>query len=297
MIASRETEHTILGPWSLETSKMFWEGFTPGALIEQADAQEIRAVFLSDTDWTRVEMVVTQHGDTARITVAGLGDLEAATDQVRRFLSLDIDGTAWPEVGSRDPVIADAQAQLPGLRPCGFYSPYEAAAWAVLSQRIQMSQAARLKATIQDTYGDDGAFPAPAVLRNIQIDLPGRKLEYLHAVADAAIDGRLSGASLRSLSSDDALRQVQEITGLGPFAAELVVIRGANFADVLPRNEARLAAEIAERYDIPHAASGKSTADTVMAEIAENWSPFRSWASVHLRALRESRLTGHSLGG
>lgn len=31
-----------------------------------------------------------------------------------------------------DAVIAGAQA-LPGLRPCGFHSPYEAAAWSVLA--------------------------------------------------------------------------------------------------------------------------------------------------------------------
>ena len=45
----------------------------------------------------------------------------------------------------RDPVIAQRQERLPGLRPCGFHSPYEAAAWAVLSQRIQMRQAAALR--------------------------------------------------------------------------------------------------------------------------------------------------------
>ena len=35
--------------------------------------------------------------------------------------------------------------------------------------------------------------------------------------------------------------------GLGPFAAELVVVRGANAADALPRRERRLGAGIAGR--------------------------------------------------
>jgi DNA-3-methyladenine glycosylase II len=297
MISPMESVHLVRGPWSLATSKLFWEGFAPSALPKQAalpknaalpeqTAQpeqttdsEIRAVFLSDSDWTRVETVVTQDGNSARISVAGPGDLQAATDQVRRFLSLDIDGTTWPDVALRDPVIADAQAQLPGLRPCGFYSPYDAAVWAVLSTRIQMRQAARIKATIQNEFGDDGAFPNPEVLRTLAIDLPGRKLEYLHAVADAALEGRLGGAYLRTIPAEDALREVQKITGLGPFAAELVVIRGANFADVLPKNEARLEAEIVERYD-----SHQS-----FEAITDNWAPFRSWAGVHLRALREYR--------
>jgi DNA-3-methyladenine glycosylase II len=58
---------------------------------------------------------------------------------------LDVDRGSWPQVGRRDPVIADAQARLPGLRPCGFHSRYEAAAWSVPVQRLRIVQAARLR--------------------------------------------------------------------------------------------------------------------------------------------------------
>jgi DNA-3-methyladenine glycosylase II len=273
------TVHEVRGPWSLTTSKAFWEGFAPSALAAQHTTGEIRTVFLADDGWQRVEASVAQEGGSARIAVTGPGDLDTATAQVCRFLSLDIDAETWPEVGRRDPVIANAQKQLPGLRPCGFYSPYEAAAWSVLTQRISMRQAATMKAALVEHHGEDGAFPAPAVLRGLSLDLPGRKEEYLHAVAEAALAGQLNGAYLRSMSADDALRRVQEIKGLGPFAAELVVIRGANFPDVLPQNEKRLSAEITEQYG-----SARST-----AEITGAWAPFRSWAGVHLRALREYR--------
>jgi DNA-3-methyladenine glycosylase II len=69
---------------------------------------------------------------------------------------------------------------------------------------------------------------------------------------------------------------VQSILGMGPFSAELVVIRGANFPDVLPRNESRLGDIITKRYG----------ADRSIDEITEAWMPFRSWAAVHLRALQ-----------
>ncbi|MGJ8720619.1 MAG: DNA-3-methyladenine glycosylase family protein [Salinibacterium amurskyense] len=234
---------------------------------------------MCDSDWQRAEFVVTQEGNTAHITVTGSGDREAATAQVLRFLSLDIDGSEWPHVGDHDPVIAAAQQHLPGFRPCGFFSPYEAAAWAVLSQRVQMRQAAALATRIIETHGDRGAFPAPSVLLGLDLDLPGRKNEYLNAVAEAALEGDLNGERLRALDSDEALRQVQKIHGLGPFAAELVVIRGANFPDVLPLSEKRLNSEIALRYGT----------DRSVAAITEQWRPFRSWASVHLRALRAER--------
>lgn len=269
----------VLGPWSLTTSRTFWEGFSPSALAEQRAADEIRTVFLADADWSRVQLQVTQHGDVATISLTGSGDLEAAAAQVGRFLSLDVDARGWPDVGRRDPVIADAQHRLPGLRPCGFYSPYEAAAWSVLSQRVRIVQATRIRADLVERHGDGGAFPTPTALRALDLDLPGRKTAYLHAVADAALQGRLDSAALRAVDPDDALRSVQEIKGLGPFAAELVVLRGANAHDVLPSNEKRLAAEITERYG----------PDRTLAEMSSAWRPYRTWAAVHLRVLREQR--------
>jgi DNA-3-methyladenine glycosylase II len=145
-------------------------------------------------------------------------------------------------------VLADARARLPGLRPCGFHSPYETAAWAVLAQRLRIVQAARLHDELVRRHGDDGAFPAPARLHAVDLDLPGRKAEYLRSVAEAALAGRLDGATFRALEPEAAVAGLQQITGLGPFGAELVVVRGANFPDALPRHERRLADEVAQRY-------------------------------------------------
>jgi len=274
-----ELEVDVLGPWSLATSRAFWEGFGPAALSGQNEDEALGTVFRAEADWSRAEARVTQHGSTAQIQVTGPGDLGAAAQQVARFLSLDVDARAWPNVGERDPIIAAAQTQLPGLRPCGFHCPYEAAAWAVLSQRVRIIQAARMRDDLIARHGEGGTFPAPKSLRTLDLDLPGRKTEYLHAVADAALDGRLDGTALRARDPDDAVRSVQQIKGLGPFAAELVVLRGANAPDVLPRHERRLDAEIVERYG----------PDRTLTEVAEAWRPYRTWAAVHLRALREQR--------
>ena len=269
----------VRGPWSLATSRAFWEGFGPAALGGQESDGALRATYRVEADWSRAEVVVEQDGATAHLAVRGDGDLDAAAAQAARFLSLDVDARAWPEVARRDPVLADAQVALPGLRPCGFHSPYEAAAWAVLSQRVRVPQAAALRAGLVERLGDAGAFPSPARLRSLDLDLPGRKTEYLHAVAEAALEGRLDTAVLRSVDPEQAARSVQEVQGLGPFAAELVVLRGANAPDALPTHERRLVEEVRERYG----------AQRDLAEVAEAWRPLRTWAAVHLRVLRERR--------
>ena len=278
------TQHEVRGPWSLATSRDFWEGFAPAALPGAID-HGLHTVFRVDADWSRAAASVRQDGAQATVEVEGDGDLEAATAQVLRFLALDVDATGWPAVGERDPVVGAAQAALPGLRPCGFHSPYEAAVWAVLSQRVRVVQAAALRARITLALGDGGALPAPAVLAGADLDLPGRKPEYLRAVARAALDGVLDGESLRLLDPHQAIERVQQVKGIGPFAAELIVVRGANAPDALPTHEPRLAAEVEHRYE----------AGSDLVVVAEGWRPFRTWAAVHLRALREERT--HEIGG
>ena len=273
----------VLGPWSLRTSKRFWEEFTPTAIAAGGDPDVLSARFMSEHDWTPVSARVTQRGESAQISLSGTGDLAAAAEQVCRFLSLDVDARAWAAVGDRDPIIATAQRALPGYRPCGFHSPYEAAAWCVLSQRTRVPVAARVRRDLIVAHGDDGAFPAPdALIRAIdagELDLPGRKPDYLRAVAEAALTGLLNGPRLRTTPEESARRDLLTVTGIGPFATDLILIRGANAQDILPRAERRLYAEISYQYG----------PDSVLEEVAERWRPFRSWAAVHLRALREQR--------
>lgn len=149
----------------------------------------------------------------------------------------------------------------------------------MLSGRIRIVQAARLRANLITRHGDNRAFPTPQVLLDLDLDLPGRKPEYLRAVAEAALDGHLDAGLLRTMEPDQAISAIQQIKGLGPFGAELVLIRGANAPDVLPHHERRLDAEVAERYG----------PNRDLTEVSQAWRPFRSWAAVHLRTLREER--------
>lgn len=303
----------VVGPWSLATSRRFWEGFAPqrlraarsdstpevparrdpapDGLDSPATEDSLTTTFLAERTWQSLQAEVTQEGRLARIALhsgdgSPVADPHGAARQVARFLSLDVDAAAWPEIGERDPVIGDLQRRMPGLRPCGFHSPYEAAAWAVLSQRIRITQAAALRDRLIRELGSDRAFPSPQALLEAELDLPGRKAEYLRAVARAALDGVLDGEALRAMAPAAAIDAVGQILGIGPFSAELVVLRGANAPDALPTHEARLAREIAERYG-PEAS---------LAEISEAWRPLRTWAAVHLRAGREER-TGEISGG
>jgi 3-methyladenine DNA glycosylase/8-oxoguanine DNA glycosylase len=152
-------------------------------------------------------------------------------------------------------------------------------------------QAAAVKDRIAREHGelccvagvDVPAFPAPARLRAIAGDLPvpEPKRSRLRAVAEAALDGILDGDRLRAVPVDGALAAVRAVPGIGPFSAELVVVRGAGAPDVFPAHEGRLLAAVRDLYGVPQAS------DEQLGEIAAGWAPFRSWVAVLIRSDRE----------
>ncbi len=212
--------------------------------------------------------------------------------EAQRILSLDHDAAGFAAVGERDPVVGHLQERFAGLRPVLFYSPYEAAAWALIGHRIRIVQAAGVKARMAAELGDPvdihgdvrHAFPPPRRLAGLEAfpGLFGRKAEWLSALGEAADAGALDAAHLRSLPTDRALGELQGLPGIGPFSAELILLRGAGEADHLPAAEPRLRRAVALAYgheDEPTQAA--------VAQRAERWRPYRTWVAVLLRAALE----------
>jgi 3-methyladenine DNA glycosylase/8-oxoguanine DNA glycosylase len=294
-ISRPRTDIEVRGEFDLAAAARFLTGFAPAG---QPDSEPgaLRVAFALDGEWTPVGAVLRQRSP-GEVTVEVHGPPEhtdAVVAQVRRMCSLDVDGTAFPEAGARDPVVSLLQGLHPGLRPVLFASPYEAACWAVLSHRIWMTQAVRLRRRLTERYGTEvdvggsmlRAFPAPAALAKMEYQpgLPGPKIPRLRAIAEAAAGGMLDAAALRAMPAEEALKQLQLLPGIGRFSAELILIRGAGHPDVFPRSETRLHEIMRDAYHLP----GAGVAE--LAEIAESWAPFRSWVSFLFRVEGEARM-------
>lgn len=274
---------TISAPadFSLGASAGFAEGF-PGTSTTDAAPEALSFAWALDGDWRTVSVVLRQHGDQVRGEIEGSPPREL-TDMVRRdvtrILCLDVDSTRFSQLGQHDRVVGDLQKRFPGLRPVLFYTPYEAAAWCIIGQRIQMRQSAIVKQRLAEEHGEHGAFPAPARLAELpapQRGLTERKIDQLHALAAAAADGRLDRDRLRAKSYDDAAADLQRLPGIGPFSADLMLIRGMGTPDALPHSEKRFQAATRDAYGL--------AADADIDEVAEGWRPYRSWVALLLRA-------------
>lgn len=276
------------GPFSLAAAAGF--GFGPNTGRPVIADGRMTLAFVTD-DFEHHAFVSLRQlpcGDiTARV------DSDAATDaverQVRRILSLDASGTEWGAVGAADPVIGALQKTHEGLRPVLFHSPYEAAAWSVISARKQRAQGAVIRNRIAEQYGAietiDGetmrAFPSPRQLLEVTEvrSLDAVRIERLHAVARAALDGRLDSGFLLSLDSPEALAHLQKLPGIGPTYSTLILLRSTGATDIMTGLEPRIASYVARFYGL----AGEAATDAELASISDGWRPFRTWTSVLCR--------------
>jgi DNA-3-methyladenine glycosylase II len=187
-------------------------------------------------------------------------------------------------------VIGRLQRAHPGQRPVLFHSPYEGAAWSIISARRPAAQAARVRAELSERLGASFelagqhlySFPQPDRLVELGDEAPGLtadKVDRLRGLAEVALAGELDVNHLHAIGPDQAYEDLQRIKGIGPFYAGLIVLRASGFADAM--------LAVPEQRGLRHTARfyGLEAPPTLdqLAALAEPWRPLRTWAIVLIR--------------
>jgi DNA-3-methyladenine glycosylase II len=292
------------GPFTLAAAAWFIAGWPSASTGEgRLDQTVVRLGFLVD-DWSgHAGVVLRQDADG---TVRGVVVESTAADQDRvraqaaRIVSLDHDAIGYAAVGDRDPVIGELQRASGWLRPVLFHSPYEAACWAVISARLRQPVATKIRDRLAAAHGGSVSvegrpfltFPAPEHLLAVESveGLPEQKLRRLHAIADAALEGHLDRDRLLALDPEQAIEELLELPGIGPFYSHLILLRAVGPTDVITLGEPRLRAAAAARYHAPEVSSD----DDAFLALAEGWRPFRTWVGVLLRTFSEVAPSGRA---
>ena len=278
-----------LGPFALEESANFIGAWHQAPGEGGVTRGHLHLAFLTDEGWRPIGVCFTQSESGAvRGEIYGDADTDPVKRQVARILSLDVDGRGWPEVGKRDPVVGIMQRRFAGFRPVNWSDAYEAAAWCVMSTRINMRQAQAIKDRMCRELGHEvdihghrlWAFPEPSRLVALESyqGLFGRKVEYLNRLGSAALAGDLDTETLRTLSSEEALERLQRLPGIGEFGSQLVRLRALSAVDELPTRERRLMGAIRTEYGLDAEPSLSE-----LEALAERWRPYRMWVAVCLR--------------
>lgn len=279
------------GDYSLEASVTLAASATFVADLRPADSGPVLDLaFPLEGSWRTVGVRIEQYHGEVRAHVLANPD-QATPDDIRtrleHMLSLDMEGVGVAEVAARDAVFADLRQRQPGVRPVLYPSPYEAAARTIVGHQLPVRQAAAINARIADEHGVRvevrdhvmHAFPAPDRLAQLPLirGLAARKVEQLRALGQTTTDW-FSTASLRAMDREEALVQLQQLAGIGPFSAELILMRGVGDADAFPKSEKRLHRAMAAAYGL-----GDDPDLVTLERIADGWRPYRSWVGLLLR--------------
>jgi DNA-3-methyladenine glycosylase II len=281
--------------FALSAASEFYAGFTPGSGMAVADPRQLTLAFRLDRSFAAVAVALAHEGDRIRAHYTGTDDEATLQKQVARMLGLDVDVDAgagaeaddWWALGQREPAVGALQAEFPGFFTAAKASPYDAAAWGIISPRMQMAQAARIKMRLGEQYGDvvilddrkHSVFPSPQQLQRID-EVPGlskEKLARLQGIGLAAMQGKLDADVLRAMDERDALAALQELPGVGPWTASHILYRGCAVRDALPTAEPRVLHGLAAAYGL----KDTPTVDEYLA-IGARWKPFRMWVCVLL---------------
>ncbi|HEY8090239.1 MAG TPA: hypothetical protein VIF09_20400 [Polyangiaceae bacterium] len=169
-----------------------------------------------------------------------LGDAaqQAVTERIAFFLGAEEDLAPFHALAEADPAFAPLARRLRGLHHVKFPTPFEAACWGAINQRIPRALALRMKCALTHHFGKrlvvEGhahwAFPGPQALARVGekelARLMGneRRARSVDAIARAfvAVDDEF----LRRGPLDEVARWLRSIHGVGPFTTAFVLYRG-----------------------------------------------------------------------
>jgi DNA-3-methyladenine glycosylase II len=186
--------------------------------------------------------------------------------------------------------------KLRGLRSPSTASFFEALVDSIIEQQISLDVAHGLERRIVKTFGDilkaDGrvyyAFPRPESLATASVErlrecgLSLRKAEYIQNASVLVEKGDLDLEALKDRpDTEGIIAELDKVRGIGPWTAELTMIRGMRKYDVIPADDLGVRRCVSHYY----CRDGKISAKEVR-RIAERWGRWKGLASFYLIAAR-----------
>jgi DNA-3-methyladenine glycosylase II len=110
-----------------------------------------------------------------------------------------------------------------------------------------------------------------------------QKLSYLKDLSARIVEGRLDLGHLSEKSDEAIVSKLDEVKGIGPWTAHMVLMFSLGRPDVLPVDDYGIKKAIADVYRLPELPKRQ-----VIQNIAKPWHPFRSVACLYLWKHREA---------
>ncbi len=232
-------------------------------------------------------------------TIPCIKDLSNIIARTRRMFDLAADPAAISRVLAQDPLLKKLVKDRPGLRVPGAWDGFEIAVRAILGQQISVGAATQLADKLVASLGSvipdtlirpelTHTFPSPEqfdVESIFALGMPRKRAEAIAALAIHAIQNPKLFDPKPSL--EDAIDQLRNLDGIGPWTAQYIAMRVLRETDAFPAGDVALQRIVAT--------DGIRPSERELLLRSEPWRPWRSYATLYIwmsESLAENSKTG-----
>jgi len=291
-----ELEFGIKAPYNFTRSLKFCQR-SRFEIVDQAGPNILRRVLVIDTVPLLVEITApgSTHRPRGHARWRSLDGRRVKCERllpvVKHILAADLDLKPFYRLVKQTGRLRPLVEKLDGLKPILTPTPFEAAAWAIMGQQVNLNFAYTLKKRLVEKYGQrfpvDGtayfAFPLPESLFRVRLaslrkmQFSERKAEYMINLirlvkGDPDFLGRLN-----VLSYKNAIEQLLSVRGFGIWSANYILMRGVGHTDCLPLGDSGLTRAVEKMYEL----DDRPDNDTI-ERLAAPLEPYRSLYTLYL---------------
>jgi DNA-3-methyladenine glycosylase II len=154
----------------------------------------------------------------------------------------------------------------------------------IMSQQLSTKVADVIYKRFLVLYGDREPTPEQIaatpfeVLRGI--GLSGSKTQYVLNVAQFAMEHQLNDDTLKKMSNEEIAALLTQIKGVGKWTVEMLLMFTLAREDVFALDDYGIQSTMKKIYELDD--SNKKTFRQTLLNISEKWSPYRTYACMHL---------------
>lgn len=265
-------------------------------LIDRFDGKTYRRVLLVDE-----KPYLTKTVSTGSIESPDLGvEVEPAPStkvqnkikkKLKFMLGVDDDVTAFYKLAESDPVMSKLVKIFYGMRTPTTETVFESLIIAITEQQLALSIVITFRSRLVKQYGRTlmiggetyYAFPTASDLAEARIEdirsmkFSQKKSEAILNVSKLAFEGRLDLEEMRNWSKDKILETLTEISGIGPWSANYVMVRGMRRGEGLMASDLAVRAAVTDFYRL----KGKAIVEDA-EKILAPYKDYQNYAAYYL---------------
>jgi DNA-3-methyladenine glycosylase II len=161
----------------------------------------------------------------------------------------------------------------------------------IMSQQLSTKVAKVIYQRFLELY--EGEEPTPEQIVATPFDtlraigLSNAKVQYVLNVAQFAIDHKLDDKKLKKMSNEEVLELLTQIKGVGRWTVEMLLMFTLGREDVFAVDDYGIQVAMKKVYNLDD--SNKKAFKEKMQSISQKWSPYRTYACLHLWQWKDNK--------